>query len=323
MTILLEFKEKLRAVYGKYGTYILPVLKFALAFCVFSSLNNSLGFTAKLNNIFVILILSLICAITPLNTIVIFGAVLIVGHCFSLGIEVAAIALILFLVIEILYLRFMQGDSLALVLTPFAYSLGIPCAVPVGFGLLRGPVSSLSVACGVIIQYFLELLKTKAPLLQAADEKAMLNNVKVILEGIVNNRQMLIAMLACITVVLVVNTIRKLSVDYSWHIAVATGSVTYAAIMILGGMVIDEQGNVIQLVLGVLGGALISLILEFFVYNVDYSRSESFQYEDDEYYYYVKAIPKISITKSKREVKKIQRENVSPFPREEEENNEL
>lgn len=305
MTLILEFKEKLKAIYGKYGTYILPALKFALAFLVFNSINHFLGFSEKLNNVFLLLILALICAITPWNAIAVFGAVLIIGHCYSLGIEVAAIAFLFLLLIEILYLRFMQGDSLVLVLMPFACNLGVPCAVPVCVGLLRSPVSALSAVCGVFVQCFLQLLKLKAPLLQAADGKDMLNNVKILLDGMVQNRQMLITMLACIIVVLVVNTIRRLSIDYSWHIAVAAGTVSYVLIMLLGGILLDVQGNALMLIIGALGGALISLVLEFFVYNVDYSRSENFQYEDDEYYYYVKAVPKISITKAKREVKKI------------------
>lgn len=309
MTLVLEFKEKIKEIYGAYGTYILPVLKFALAFLVFNSINSYLGFAEKLDNVFLLLIMALICAITPWNAIAVFGTVLVIGHCYALGIEVAAIAVLFLMLIEILYLRFMQGDSLALVLMPFAYNLGIPCAVPVCTGLLRGSVSALSVVCGVFVQNFLQLIKIKAPLLQAAEKKDMLNNVKILLDGALKNKQMLITMLACIVVVLVVNTIRRLSIDYSWHIAVAAGSVSYALIMLLGGILTDVPGNAFLLIAGVLGGALISLVLEFFVYNVDYSRSENFQYEDDEYYYYVKAIPKISITKPKREVKKIQGED--------------
>ena len=33
-------------------------------------------------------------------------------------------------------------------------------------------------------------------------------------------------------------------------------------------------------------------------------RTERVQFEDDEYYYYVKAVPKISVTQSKKQVKK-------------------
>ena len=137
MTFLLEGKEKLKILYGRYGTYISPILKFILALFIFSSINRQLGYLAALNNIFVVLILALICSIIPLNGIAVFGGLLIIGHCFGLSLVAGIVAVILFLVIEILYLRFVQGDSLALVLMPVASSLGIPCAVPIGFGLRK------------------------------------------------------------------------------------------------------------------------------------------------------------------------------------------
>jgi len=45
--------------------------------------------------------------------------------------------------------------------------------------------------------------------------------------------------------------------------------------------------------------------LQFFVFNVDYSRTELVQFEDDEYYYYVKAVPKITLATPEKSVKRI------------------
>lgn len=67
MTMFLELKEKLKAIYAEYGTYILPAAKFLLALAVFLSINHTLDYVPALGNIFVVLILSLICAIIPLN----------------------------------------------------------------------------------------------------------------------------------------------------------------------------------------------------------------------------------------------------------------
>ena len=37
--------------------------------------------------------------------------------------------------------------------------------------------------------------------------------------------------------------------------------------------------------------------------NLDYARTENVQFEDDEYYYYVKAVPKKMIAKEEKVVK--------------------
>ena len=39
--------------------------------------------------------------------------------------------------------------------------------------------------------------------------------------------------------------------------------------------------------------------------SLDYSRVERVQFEDDEYYYYVKAVPKASVTQEDKKVKQI------------------
>ena len=38
---------------------------------------------------------------------------------------------------------------------------------------------------------------------------------------------------------------------------------------------------------------------------MDYSRTEKVQFEDDEYYYYVKAVPKVNLSSKEKQIKKI------------------
>ena len=58
-----------------------------------------------------------------------------------------------------------------------------------------------------------------------------------------------------------------------------------------------------------LAGALVSMILagiyNFLFFSVDYSRTEYTQFEDDDYYYYVKAVPKITVSAPDVKVQKI------------------
>ena len=45
--------------------------------------------------------------------------------------------------------------------------------------------------------------------------------------------------------------------------------------------------------------------MEFLMFQMDYSRAENVQFEDDEYYYYVKAVPKVILSRPEKTVKKI------------------
>ena len=49
-------------------------------------------------------------------------------------------------------------------------------------------------------------------------------------------------------------------------------------------------------------GLAVGFILEFLFFSVDYSRTENMQFEDDEYYYYVKAVPKIGVPVPEKKV---------------------
>ena len=104
MTALLILKQKIKEFYGEHDTWILPILKFILAFGLFKGINTTLGFMGKLDNIFVVLILALLCSVMPVNTMTILGCVLIIGHCYAVGIEVAGFALLLMILLMILFL---------------------------------------------------------------------------------------------------------------------------------------------------------------------------------------------------------------------------
>ena len=158
MTVFIELREKIKAFYARYDIYILPVVKFALAMVIFIGINNMLGYLTILNNLFVVAVLALICAILPLNGTVVIGVFMIVLHCFGVGLEVGGFALLMYLLMLLLYFRFVPGDALALLMSPLAFAFNIPGTVPLALGLLRGPVSAISGAFGVVSWYFVKMV---------------------------------------------------------------------------------------------------------------------------------------------------------------------
>ena len=207
------------------------------------------------------------------------------------------------ILLMILFLRFTSKDNVALVLTPVSFAFHIPAAVPIGCGLLRGPASAVPAGCGVILYYFMRLVKDKAGVLQGKETESV-QKLQILLDGLVKNQEMWLAIIAFATVTLLVYLIRHSSFDYSWRIGVVTGAVIYIVFMLFGNMFMSismEMGSVI--IAGVVS-AVIGLVIEFFVLGVDYSRSEVTQFEDDEYVYYVKAVPKSLVSQTKKSVKK-------------------
>ena len=76
------------------------------------------------------------------------------------------------------------------------------------------------------------------------------------------------------------------------------------------GMNLNATVAMVPLLICTIAAVLLALVLEFFAFGGDYSRAERLEYEDDEYFYYVKAVPKASVATSERSIKKINAEPV-------------
>ena len=88
-------------------------------------------------------------------------------------------------------------------------------------------------------------------------------------------------------------------------ISIMVGMVVLILGFLAGGIIIDDAMSFRVIFLGSVLSGLAAMLVQFFKGIVDYSRIEVVQFEDDEYYYYVKAVPKIRITKQDLNVKKI------------------
>lgn len=93
--------------------------------------------------------------------------------------------------------------------------------------------------------------------------------------------------------------------NHAWKIAIAVGAVIHVVLNAAGDIAFGIHTSYGTLIIGSVVAVAFGFVLELFFFSVDYARSENLQYEDDEYYYYVKAVPKLAVTKSEKTVKRI------------------
>lgn len=305
MSSLLEMKENLRNFYSRNEVYLLPIFKCVLAVVTLMILNMNLGYMTKINNSLLILVIGLMCSFLPTNLLVIIAAVFVVLHSYAVSIECAIVVGAAFLLLFLLYYRFSPKDTLVVVLLPLCFGLKIPFVIPIAVGLLCGPASSVSVVCGVIVYYVIHYIKTNASVIMSLEADSTVSKFRYVLDGLLDSKAMLVVLISfCITTI-IVYVIRRLSVDHAWTIAMIVGAVVDVVILLVGDLRYDTGISVVSLVLGSLVSILIAKIIQFFVFNVDYTRTERVQFEDDEYYYYVKAVPKVTVAPASKTVKKI------------------
>lgn len=305
MTNLLVAREMVKKFYGKYEAFIMPVLKFVLALVTLYMINSSVGFMERINNILIVLMVSLLCSFLPAGFIILFAALFILLHFYALGLEVAAIGACVFLIMFLLFFRFSPKDSLVVLLTPLLFVFKVPYAVPLAMGLIGTPASIVSVGCGVVVYYLVNYVSVNAIALKAMETEEITVRIRLVIDSILNNKAMLVTVVAFIITMIIVYVIRRLSVDYSWTIAMVAGAIVNIVVLMIGDLMLDTNESILWLIVGSILSLLIVKVLQFFVFNVDYSRTERVQFEDDEYYYYVKAVPKINLAAPAKTVKQI------------------
>ncbi|MDD2970596.1 MAG: hypothetical protein PHE02_00495 [Lachnospiraceae bacterium] len=305
MTNLLVLKEHLRSFYSKNEVYLIPLIKFLVALISLLLINGKLGYMPQLNHIMVVLILALMCSFLPTNMIIVVSALVTLLHLYKLSIECAAVAGILFLLLFLLYFRFSPRDTMVVILTPICFFLQIPYVIPLTMGLIGTPASAVSVGSGVIVYYLLEHIGAGTNTLNSTEADGTSQKFRYVIDGVISNKAMLVTIAAFAVTILLVYIVRRMSVDHSWRIAIIAGSITNVIVLLVGDLIFDTKISILATVIGTIASAAIAMVIQFFMFNLDYSRTETVQFEDDEYYYYVKAVPKITVSTPEKKVKKI------------------
>lgn len=305
MTTLLVVKQYMKLFYSKYEIYIIPFLKFLLAFTALRLINSRLGYMTALDRLTIVLIVSLMCSFMPTNFIVIVSALFVLLHLYAFSLECTAVIGVAFLLMFLLYFRFSPKDTAVVVLTPICFILRIPYVIPISMGLVGTPASAVSVACGIIAYYMIHFVNENVTLLRGMAEEETIAKFKIVIDGILNNKEMVVTIVAFAVTLILVYIIRRLSIDYAWTIAMVAGAFVNIMVILIGDLMFDTNVSLGGAIIGTIISFLLTVILQFFVFHVDYSRTEKVQFEDDEYYYYVKAVPKVTVTRPEKQVKQI------------------
>lgn len=305
MTTLLELKEKIKIFMGKYDIYIIPLAKFLLALIAFAMINGNVGFMERAKSPAIALILALMCSFLSVNLIAVFGGILILAHAYALSLEFFALAFVVILLMVLLFFRTAPQYGYLLIITPIAFVLKVPYVVPLAMGLMGTPAAAIPVACGTIVYYLLHYMKLNTTMLSGTDTESMQQKITYLIDNVVRNREMILMAVAFALTLLIVYVVRRMSIDYAWSIAIGAGAVVELVVLLIGSMMFSVSLKLVAVLFGCIVSAGIAILLQITVFGMDYSRTEYVQFEDDEYYYYVKAVPKLTIAVSEKRVKKI------------------
>lgn len=294
-------KAKVLDLYAEQSRWVDMALKFILGLCVFFYIDKNMGYMAMLAKGFIPVVLAIGCAFAPLTLMVILAAGVIIAHSFALSYGLAAMVGGIFLVMFIVYFQYTSKQVLVLMLTPVAFVLNLPFAIPIAFGLLGNPFSAIPVCCGVLVYYLLEAIKVSADTFAGVTGTDMLAPMITFAKEFALNKEMWLMMAVMSISIIVVSAARRFAIPYSWKIAMFAGVLTNILTSAVIASVLEVENSLGSVMLGSFVGILIGLILEIFFFAVEYRKTEHLMFDDDDYYYYVTAVPKILIEEEEEE----------------------
>ena len=300
MSDLSRIKNNFSKIYSKNSAYINPFLKFILALLILYIINAKMGYMERITDGAIVLMAALFCSFMPLAFTAMLAGLFVLLHFYALSLETAIVAAVMLLIMYILYLRFTPRESLVVLLMPIMFVLKIPYVMPIAMGLLGTPFSAISVAFGVVLSYLIEYAEKNKELLANGESENLVTRLRGIIDSMIGNKSMICMIICFAVVVTLVYLIRRMSFDHSWKVAILGGGITdiiLLTVCLLGKGLDYSMGGI---VFGSLVSMLLGFVIEFLAHGLDYRRTENLQFEDEEYYYYVKAVPKYGTEKRRK-----------------------
>lgn len=300
MTHLLVMRERLIRFYQDHARIVNALFRFLISFVTFFSINQLVGYNPVLNSWYVVVAFSVVNTVLPMSVLIFLAAAYTVFHVYYVSVSLALVILLVFLIAYLVYLRFLPEHGYVILAVPVLYGLHLQYLVPILLGLIGAPVAVIPMSCGVICYYALKCITTVIG--TATEESMVLFNQAF--QMIFTNQEMYLAIAVFAIVMVTVNMICSQEFHYVYETAITAGVIVNILLILLLSFPFNVEVHVLYLLASSVFSGLLAWLIQFFQVVLNYSAVEYLQFEDDEYYYYVKAVPKMNIAVGEKRVKR-------------------
>ncbi len=281
----------IRSVYGRGSAYFDILARILFAAGTFLWIRHEIGWSEILSGLFVTVVLVLLSGLLTVRVVPMFAAVLVIGNAFTISYDVGAAVLAVFLILIWLFIRFVPDDAPAVVLTAMASSVGFVPLIPICCGLRRKPSSAAACCSGIVAARVITVLRNSREALRAMEASDYAGRLNLFLTEVFDNT-LVVSLLAVTAVVILVYAIRTLGFPFCFELAIILGGIIYVFFIIVAGQTIGTETDLTAVVRSTLICAAAAFLLLAFLLPLEYRKTERLRFEDDHYYYFVKAIPK-------------------------------
>ena len=306
MMALLVLKSKLKNFYERHYRIVRGITKILLVFAILLIVTSKMNYSNLLGRYPILLGIAIICGVTPdLISLLAIGAV-VLGEFFQLSPLLAVAVAILLIVYYLLFGRLTEKQGIVFVAVPILSAVHLGYLVPIVAGLFFSPVMIPASIMGVLLRFLSEGIQEYAMTIsRVTDEVSVLESLKFLLEYLRKSPFFVITLAAFVLTFVCVYLIRRIKIQYASQVAILVGAILVLSVMLLGNIVWDLDVELGSLIISIALSVIIAYIIQFFHLTLDYHGTRKLQFEDDEYYYYVTAVPKYKVAAVDKTVTRI------------------
>ncbi|MCR5742146.1 MAG: hypothetical protein K6F92_00255 [Lachnospiraceae bacterium] len=311
MTELLVIREHLKKLYAAHSRLIDVCARAFLMILTMVAVDSYIGAFHGFTHVLIIIIVGAVAAFLPASVSAGFISVYIALDLAGISIELAAVFAFMIMLFLLLYFIFKPGNSYVMTISILLGVLQFYGPVPMIIGLLMSPLAAFPMLFGIVSSRLILYVSDNFVLLSSKTSSlSAIEKVLQVINGVFLNSENISMMITLVFVVLLVYIIRKLPVKHSWEIAVTGGVFMYLLVSLMCDYALDLNTSIAVLIVNVILEIITGVTIVIMYHMVDYSREENVQFEDDDYYYYVKAIPKITVSVPDIKVTRIKERSV-------------
>ena len=301
---MLELREKMYQFYVAYEKVAKLFFRFLGALILFFSVATQFGYEDKLKNPLILFVASVICAFTTDSIRVLLVFLFTVVQIYFLSPVLAAVVFLAGAILFFLLLHYSPESLLAAAFIPVLLWCKLPCFVAILLGLFFTPASLFSAVSGVAFYYVLQAIKQCESIVEK-DNIELFGLIKQIGDCIIYNHELYVAVAMVCIVLLITYLFRRSQISYSFEMGIVFGTVGSIIVLFMGNLFVECDFSIGYIVVGSFFSGIVAYIVHFFHMVLDYGDIEEVQFEDDDYFYYVRAVPKMKMTVGERTVKHI------------------
>lgn len=305
MNKTVKIRDAMRNFFFANSSWLKIVGKGLIALGSFLIINHYFGYIEFLTDPLFAIILAIACAFIPMRA----GGLVVIIYTFvqltGLSGQVALVALILIVASYGISVFYGAKHIFNISYIPIALQIQMPYPIVVCSALLGNMRDITSVICGGVISFYLKTIRENASLF--IEENSDITVVDVIAQKMVANPMLYIYVASLVVMFVAIILIRNLKISRSWLVALLVGIFAETAIMLIGYVITGNISRVPVLLIANVIAFIMGFAMTYIFRDLDYERVERVQFEDDDYVYYVTAIPKIELAKEEKRVTRITR----------------